>query len=314
MSARGAVPVAQSPLDGHQRHRHAGLGGDGRVLRLAHRTPLDWQRMLGYFAARSIAGVEAVSDGTYRRTVSIDGTPGMIELSRGGTDRLLLRAHLPHGARLTDHVQRARRIFNLDADIEVATAHLSGDPVIGPLIVARPGLRAPGTWDPFETGVRAIIGQQVSVAGANTLSARLVERLGEPIPGLESFGLTHLFPPPEALAVADLAGVGLTAARSRAINAFARAVLEGEVWLDRSQSLEQLVQAITAVPGLGPWTAEYVALRAGSSDAFPATDLGLRRAAISIIGHTVSGRELEAMAESWRPFRALTATHLWLAG
>lgn len=285
----------------------------GLLLRLPHRGPLDWSAMLAYFSARAIAGVEQVEGGSYRRTVTIDGDPGVIELERGSEDHLLLRIHLPHWQGLIHHVQRARRIFDLDSDVEQAAGTLLGDSIIGPLVSARPGLRVPGTWDPFETGVRAIVGQQVSVLGANTVIARLVRRCGTPVKGLGPMGLTHLFPSADDLAEADLSGLGLTGARALAITAFARSVSDGRIALDRSRTLEQLLAAITATDGLGAWTAHYIALRLGEPDAFPSGDLGLRRALGASLGREVSGRETEQIAERWRPNRALAAVQLWLA-
>jgi AraC family transcriptional regulator of adaptative response / DNA-3-methyladenine glycosylase II len=285
----------------------------GLVLRLPHRGPLDWEAMLAYLDARAIAGVEYIEGASYRRTVTIEGDPGVIELERSSEEHLLLRIHLPHWRGLIHHVQRARRIFNLDSDVEQAAEPLLKSSIIGPLMNARPGLRVPGTWDPFETGVRAIVGQQVSVVGANTVIARLVRRCGTPVAGLEVMGLTHLFPSADDLAHTDLGGLGLTGARALAIKAFARAVSDGRIDLDRSRTLEQLLSSITAIDGLGAWTANYIALRLGEPDAFPAGDLGLRRALAAACGHEFSGREAERIAESWRPNRALAAVHLWLA-
>ena len=287
------------------------LVADGGLnLRLPFQPPLDWQTMIGYFEARAIAGVERVSDGIYRRTVMIDGDPGVLELSPGGPDHLLLRAHLPHWEGLIHLVRRARRIFNLDCDMEGATAHLAADPVVGPLVRARPGIRPPGTWDPFETGVRAIIGQRISVAGANTIAARIVDRFGTPVPGLQALGLTHLFPAPSTLARADLTGLGLSAARATAVTAFARAVADSRLSLDRAARLDQLTTSIVAIRGLGPWTANYLAVRMGEPDAFPASDLGLRRALSQ--GPLMAARDVERVAECWRPWRAQAAIHLWL--
>jgi AraC family transcriptional regulator, regulatory protein of adaptative response / DNA-3-methyladenine glycosylase II len=280
----------------------------GLPLRLAYRGPLDWDALLSYLAARAIPGVESVSGGTYRRTVEIDGDPGVLELRRGSDDHLVLVAHLPHWEELIHVVARARRIPNLELDLDEPHRRLADDPTIGPLLASRPGLRPPGTWDPFETGVRAIIGQQVSVAGANTLTGRLVHRLGTPVAGLAPFGLTHTFPSAAALSTADLGGLGLTRAREEAIRSFARAVDEGELLLDRSLTLERLVDSITAIDGLGSWTAHYLALRLGEPDACPATDLGLRRAL-----EERSQAEVVELAERWRPWRALAATHLWAA-
>jgi AraC family transcriptional regulator of adaptative response / DNA-3-methyladenine glycosylase II len=285
----------------------------GLVLRLGFQPPLAWEAMLGYFAVRAIAGVEDVDGGTYRRTVRIDGDPGVIEVRRGDDAYLLLRLHLPHWEGLIHHVQRARRIFNLDADIEAVTAGLGRDRLAAKLLRTRPGLRQPGTWDPFEIGVRAIVGQQVSVVAAGTVIARLVARCGTAVPGLAPLGLTHLFPTPAELAKADLDDLGLTTARARAVRAFAHAVAEDEIELDRSKPLAQLLDSITAVPGLGAWTAHYVAFRLGEADAFPAADLGIRRA-LAELGTSVSTRDAEQLAERWRPYRAHVAAHLWLSG
>lgn len=283
----------------------------GLPLRLAFRGPLDWDTMVAYFAARAIPGVEHVSGNSYRRTIAIAGDPGVLELFPGGDDHLVLVAHLPHWEELIHLVGRARRIANLDFDLDEPTGLLSGDPTIGPLLEARPGLRTPGAWDPFETGVRAIIGQQVTVAAANTITGRLVERLGTPVPGLRQLGLTHMFPAASTLATADLAGLGLTGARQDAIRSFARAVAEDAIRLDGSISLDELTAAVTAIDGLGSWTAHYIALRLGERDAFPTTDLGLRRALARCVPQ--SRASLTKLAEHWRPWRALAATHLWMA-
>ena len=271
--------------------------------------------MLGYFALRAIPGVEAVTGGTYARTVVVDGVPGVIEVDRAGDDRLALRARLA-SERPVDVAPRVRRIFGLDADLDAAGEALGGDPVIGPLLAARPGLRVPGAWDGFEIGVRAIVGQQVTVPGASTLAGRLVERHGIRLASPAPPGLTHAFPAPATLAEGDLDGIGLTRARAGAIRAFAQAVTEDRVRLDRSVPLDELVDSIAGLPGLGPWTAHYVALRLGEPDAFPASDLGLRRALANGGSRAAlpSARELEARAASWRPWRALAAVHLWSSG
>jgi AraC family transcriptional regulator of adaptative response / DNA-3-methyladenine glycosylase II len=235
----------------------------------------------------------------------------VLELFPGGDDHLVLRAHLPHWKELIHIVERARRIASLDVDLGEPAGRLAGDPIIGPLLRAQPGLRVPGTWDPYETGVRAIIGQQVTVAGANRIAGRLTKRLGRPVPGLRQLGLTHTFPSPDALADADLGGLGLTRARAAAIRGFSRAVSEDVVRLDRSVSLDRLVASITAIDGLGPWTANYLALRLGERDACPTGDRGLQRALARHVRRSAAG--FGELAEGWRPWRALAATHLWLA-
>ena len=306
--------AAPSELRARRRAGDRLVADGGLALRLPFQPPLDWDAMLGYFEARAISGVESVSKDTYRRTVMIDGDPGVLELSPGGSDHLVLRVHLPHWGGLIHVVQRARRIFNLDADVQAATDTLGADPIIGPLMRARPGIRPPGTWDPFETGVRAIIGQQVSVGGAGKITMRIVERHGTPVPGLQALGLTCLFPSPSTLAAADLSGLGLTSARAAAVNAFARTVADRAVHLDRASQLDRFVESVMAVPGLGPWTAHYLALRLGEPDAFPATDLGLRRSLSHSTGQPMAPQEAERVADRWRPWRAHAAIHLWLGG
>lgn len=305
--------AAPSALRARRRKSDRLTADGGLALRLSHRPPLAWDSMLEYFRVRAIAGVECVRENTYRRTVEIDGDAGVIELSHGSHEHLVLRVHLPHWEGLIHHAQRARRIFNLDADVAGAQQRLLTDELIGPLLARHPGVRPPGTWDPFETGIRAIVGQQVSVAGANTIVARLVQRHGTPIAGLDSLGLTHLFPSSDALADADLHGLGLTTARARAVNAFSRAVSDGEIDLSRGTTLDRLIASITATAGLGPWTANYIALRMGEPDAFPATDLGLRRALEQTSGEHISAGQLQQLAERWRPYRAHAAIALWLA-
>jgi AraC family transcriptional regulator of adaptative response / DNA-3-methyladenine glycosylase II len=272
------------------RRRADRLASDrGLVLRLPYRAPLDWPTLLAFFAPRAIAGVEHVEDGMYRRTLVVGGAEGAIEVTQGDGDNLSLRVDLPDVAGLNHVVQRVRRLFDLDCDPAAIAAVLPGVPE---------GLRLPGTWDGFEMGVRAILGQQVSVAGATTLAGRLVRQLGgDP------------FPAPETVAAADLDGIGLTGQRRETLRAFAAGVASGEIRLDRSATLDDVVRSLTAVRGIGPWTAQYMALRLGHTDAFPAGDLGLRKAA-----GLASDAELVELAEAWRPYRAYAAVHLWRGG
>jgi AraC family transcriptional regulator of adaptative response / DNA-3-methyladenine glycosylase II len=254
----------------------------GLPLRLAFVGELDWRAMLDNFAVRAIPGVERVERDTYRRTIVVDGHPGVLELSAGGPDYLLLRAHLPRWRELVHIVQRARAIANLDFPLEEAQAALGADPVLGRLMRERRGLRPPGTWDAFEAGVQEI---------ATGHTARLVRRFGTPVRGLEQLDLTHTFPSAATLATANLAELRLGRARTTALRAFAEAVAEDRIRLDRSTTLEQLVSSITAV-GVATETAHEIALRLGEPDAAPSVDDDL---------------------ESRRPWRALAATHLRVA-
>jgi AraC family transcriptional regulator of adaptative response / DNA-3-methyladenine glycosylase II len=313
---RACLAIFRAPPRELRARRRASdrLAADGGLaLRLPFAGALDWPAMLEYFALRAIPGVEAVAGDRYRRTVVVDGDPGVLEVLPGGDDHLVLVAHLPHWDGLIHVVDRVRRMLGLDGPCGPggdAAAVLGADPVLAPLLAARPGMRVPGAWNPFEVGVRAIVGQQVSVAAASTITGRLVASHGTPVAGLAPLGLSHSFPSAGTLAAGDLDGLGLTRGRAAAIRAFAAAVAAGDVPLDGSAPLDDLVAAIMAVPGMGPWTAHYVALRLGERDAFPATDLGLVRSLARLDG---DGPGLAERAEAWRPWRALAAVHLWAA-
>jgi len=279
----------------------------GLDLRMPYCPPLAWTSLLAFLAPRAIPGVEAVdlAHGTYRRVVELAGAPGVVEAwDEPDQHALRLRVHLPAFDGLVHLLASIRRQFDLDADPTEIDAVLARDRTLRPLVRARRGVRVPGAVDPFEVAVRAVLGQQVSVAGATTLAGRLVERFGTPVPGLAPLGLTHQFPVPETLAGADLAAVGITKARARALDALATAVATGDLELDRARGLDETLAELQALPGFGPWTANYVAMRAcDERDAFPASDLGLRRAL---------GDDPVARAEAWRPWRAYGAMQVWL--
>jgi AraC family transcriptional regulator of adaptative response / DNA-3-methyladenine glycosylase II len=239
---------------------------------------------------------------TYRRTTTLDGSPAVIEVTDDAPNAaLVLRAHVSDCTGLVHLVAHVRRMFDLDADPAVIDAHLARDPRLRPLVRAARGIRVPGSLDPTELGVRAILGQQVTVAHATRLAGRLVERHGAAVPGLEPLGLTHLFPSRETLAAAALDDVGITTARSRAVRAFCAAAVP----LDGTLGLDALVAALCRIPGIGEWTAQYVAMRAaGERDAFPARDLALRSV---WDGSPAADAALRAL----RPWRAYAAVHVW---
>jgi AraC family transcriptional regulator of adaptative response / DNA-3-methyladenine glycosylase II len=278
----------------------------GLELRLPYRAPLAWTELLEFLAPRAIPGVETVDleTNTYRRVADIDSAPGVIEVWDVPREQALhLRAHLPAIDGLVHLVAGVRRLFDLDADPKAIDRLLAKDDRLRPLVRVRKGLRVPGALDPFELGVRAILGQQVSVARATALSGALVEQLGKPVRGIAPLGLTHEFPKASVVARADLSTLGLTTARARALQGFAAAMAGGELTLDRGTGLEETVRALCALPGIGPWTANYVAMRAcGERDAFPASDLALRQEL---------GADPAAVAEAWRPWRAYAAMHIW---
>jgi AraC family transcriptional regulator of adaptative response / DNA-3-methyladenine glycosylase II len=286
-------------------------GGDAVVLRLAFRPPYDWSQVRDFLATRAVSGVERVDERGYARTVASDGGHALVCVGAvDGEHALELRVRGAAPASLFQLSSAARRAFDLAADPARIALAFGADPLLGPLVERRPGLRIPGAWDPFECAVRAVLGQQVSVAAGRTLAARLVLRAGREVAG-GADGLTHLFPSATALADADLDGLGLTGARVGALRALARAAADGRVVF--TAPVEDVTAALLALPGFGAWTAQYVALRAlGEPDAFPAADLVLRRVAAGG-GAPLTPRELEARAEAWRPWRGYAALHLWRA-
>jgi AraC family transcriptional regulator of adaptative response / DNA-3-methyladenine glycosylase II len=275
------------------------------TLQLRYRPPYDYDALLHFLAKRAISGVEHIDGDIYRRTFVLDGEAGWLEVQPNGANALTLRVDLAGPSRLLHVVSRVRRIFDLDADPLVINASLKRDPLLAKLIKARPGLRVPGAWDGFELGVRAILGQQVSVAGASTLTARLAAKFGHAVP-FQVEGLACTFPTADELIGADLA-IGIPASRAEAIREFARAVVAQTLVFDGGHDAATFVSRLCAIRGLGPWTAQYIAMRALSDpDAFPAGDLVLLRAA-----GIKTTAAMERHAERWRPWRAYAAMHLW---
>jgi AraC family transcriptional regulator of adaptative response / DNA-3-methyladenine glycosylase II len=270
---------------------------------LPYRPPLAWAPLLGFLSARAIPGVEAVSDGTYRRTIEVDGQGGHIEVRHDPARRALrLRAWLPDRRLLPDVAERVSRVFDLSAEPRIIANHLGADDVLAARVRRLPGLRVPGAWDGFELGIRAILGQQVTVKGASTLAGRLVTMCGRAIPA-DGAGLSHLFPRPGDLAAADLSTLGVPVKRRLSLQTFAAVLAEGHICFTE----DGVEAALDALPGIGAWTVQYVLMRAcGDPDAFPASDLWLRRSA-----GASSTSALIARAEAWRPFRAYAAMYLW---
>ena len=220
-------------------------------------------------------------------------------------------------AALPQIIARVRRVLDLAADPEAIGAHLSLDPVLAPLVATRPGLRVPGAWDGFELAVRAIFGQQITVPAATRLLGRLVEAHGMVLPAAagDGEGLSRLFPAPARLATADLAALGMPKARAMSVTSLAAALAADPTIFGRSASLEDAIAKLRSLPGIGEWTAQYIAMRElREPDAFPAADVGLQRAMTGAGGRRPSSAELLACAERWRPWRAYAALHLWAAG
>ena len=253
--------------------RVAGGTGDAVRLCLPYTPPYDWSAMVGFLGARAIPGVEAVVGETYMRSIALDDVTGFIEVE-AEAEQLVAHIRLSKISALAAVVERLRRLFDLDADINAIGRQLGQDPRLAAGLATRPGLRVPGAWDGFELAVRAILGQQVSVAGARTLAGRLTAQFGQAVEVPEErrdAGLGLLFPSPSALAEAEIAGIGMPGARGRAISGLARAFLDDPDLLRPYDGLEASVARLCKLPGVGPWTAHYIAMRAlNEPDAFPA--------------------------------------------
>ncbi|HXC50317.1 MAG TPA: AlkA N-terminal domain-containing protein [Candidatus Limnocylindrales bacterium] len=328
----GKPPTA---LRGSRSHRRNAESSNGAlVVKLPFRPPLAWSAMLDFLALRAIPGVEHVAGGSYRRTVEIGGTSGIIEVRLGsaGDDanatpastknsrdtsnrphhaaHLLVRVEHPHCRGLIDVVERVRRIFDLGADSALIGAQLGRSAKLRPIVESLPGLRVPGAWDGFELAVRAILGQQISVEAATTLAGRIASTFGTPLAASDA-SLTHVFPKADALVDADLSRIGLPRARAEAIRGVARAIASGELRFDASLGLDEAVERLCALPGIGPWTANYIAMRAlAEPDAFPETDLGLRHALGSREDPASIG-EVRRQSDAWRPWRSYATIYLW---
>lgn len=296
-----------------RRHPRAAVGAP-LVLRLGYRPPYDFKALLAFLRTRALPGVELVDDASYARVFGPIEAPGWLRLSAwpGHEHALQLQLHCPQPTRLLGVVTTLRRMFDLDANPQAIADTFRHDGVLGPLIARHPGLRLPGGWDGFEIAVRAILGQQISVAAARTLAMRIVQRWGEPLPEPPPLaGLDRLFPTPDALARADLREVGLTTTRAATISGMAQALLDGRVDFSAESSLDAFVSRWVALPGIGEWTAHYIAMRTlGDPDAFPAADLILRREATSD-AVPLSTKALTERANAWRPWRAYAVIHLW---
>jgi AraC family transcriptional regulator, regulatory protein of adaptative response / DNA-3-methyladenine glycosylase II len=264
------------------------------VMRLQYRPPFDWSAVIAFLRDRATPGIEVVGESRYRRTVEIDGKAGVIDVRLDSKNTcLVVRMVLPRYEGLLRVVERVRRIFDLAADPLQIAAHLSGDPMLKPLLDKHPGLRVPGVWDGFEVAVRTVLGQSMTAVDSNSTAGELVRRFGRPA-GTSVHGLTHLFPRPEDLARADLAPLGITRSRAESIKALACALCKNQFMLESSRSLPDTLSRLTAVEGITIEMANYIAMRVcGEPDAFP-----------------LSGPSRE---EAWRPWRAYAAMHLWAA-
>ncbi|MFC6338496.1 DNA-3-methyladenine glycosylase 2 family protein [Pseudomonas sp. CCM 7891] len=280
-------------------------------MRLAYQGPYDWDVMLGFLSARAISGLETVAAGVYTRSISVDGLHGWICVEPGEGDWLEVTVDFPEPDALPEIVRRLRAMFDLDADLQAINQQLASDPLMARLVAARPGLRVPGTWDGLEVAIRAVLGQQITVVAAIRLAGKLVAQYGWPLE-TPHLGVTHVFPIPEVLAAANLATLGMPKARGRTLSGVAQALLDDPQLFQPKASLKEGVARLVALPGIGDWTAQYIAMRQmREPDAFASGDIGLINALAALEGGPVSARQLLARAEAWRPLRAYAAQHLW---
>jgi AraC family transcriptional regulator of adaptative response / DNA-3-methyladenine glycosylase II len=290
----------------------AGPRGEINLL-LRYHPPYDWPAMLEFLRRRAISGIEVVTENSYARSVQLDGVQGTVAVEPASGNALRAAVRFRKLSALPMIIARLRRVFDLAADPLPIAAHLAKDPTLAPLVKARPGLRVPGAWDAFELAIRAVLGQQIAVSAAARLAGRIVaahgERLAEP-----DGDLTHVFPEPQALATADLTSLGMPRTRAAALSAVANAAMADPHLFDATRGLEDAVRRLRSIRGIGEWTAQYIALRElREPDAFPAADIGLKRAMEIRDGRGTSSSELLDRANSWRPWRAYAAQHLWAA-
>jgi AraC family transcriptional regulator of adaptative response / DNA-3-methyladenine glycosylase II len=278
-------------------------------VELTYRAPLDADGLIGFLGLRAVPGVEQVDGGAYRRSLRLAAGPGVIEL-RADDGCVNARFVLASDSDRSAAEAAARSLLDLDADPEQIAAALVDDRLLGPLVRANPGRRVPGHVDPNELAIRAVIGQQVSLAAARTVTARLVATYGELLPEPRG-AVTHLFPTPEALAGLDPDDLPMPRPRGRALIALAAALAGAELVLDPAADLDAIRERLLAVPGIGPWTAAYIEMRAlGNRDAFLASDLGVRHA-LERLGESGDPATAARLGEGWRPYRAYAIQHLW---
>jgi AraC family transcriptional regulator of adaptative response / DNA-3-methyladenine glycosylase II len=290
-------------------------GDEVRVL-LRYKPPYDWDSMISFLKMRAIPGVESVSDGMYFRTVEIAGKRGFVRVRPTAGNALEATVSFPELSALPTMIARLRRVFDLSADPEIIERDLSEDPFLAALIRRHPGLRVPGAWDGFELAMRAVLGQQITLVAAVNLAAKLVVRYGQRLagPACATVGLTHVFPRPEQLAEADLSVLGMPRSQAKTLAAIASAVTADPDMFGPRRTLKEAIEQLRRVPGIGEWTAQYIAMRAlREPDAFPAADIGLSRALTHDNRVKPTPREVLARAEAWRPWRAYAAQHLWVS-
>jgi AraC family transcriptional regulator of adaptative response / DNA-3-methyladenine glycosylase II len=304
---------ASSPTELRGSRQPIAAGGT-LSLRLPYRAPLDAESIFSFLGDRAVPGIEAWDGETYHRSLRLNHGNAVIALSAGpsapGASAVMCTLHLDNVADAQAAVQRCRRLLDLDADPNTVETHFSEDAILAPLVRKRPGLRSPGHPDGVELLTRAVLGQQVSVKGARTLAARLVAAAGEALAAPVA-GVTDAFPSAEAIASCDPTDFAMPAARGRALIHACEQLASGQLVIDVGSDREELSRQLESMPGIGPWTAGYVALRAlGDPDVFLSTDIGVRNA-LRAIGVDATPAAAARLSESWRPWRSYALHHLW---
>ena len=287
--------------------------GTSREVLLKYKQPYSFRQLLDHLQPRALPGVEKVDGDTFTRVTSSNGVPGICHVEDAADGlHLRIRTTSQNDDHLASDLERLRFLFAIDEDPSLAVAHLSRDPFIGQLIAQRPWVRVPRCWDPFETSIRIIIGQQISVKAATTISGRIAANYGTKVS--TGCDLNLVFPSAEVLANTDLSDVGLTERRKTTIRTFARSVLEGSIDFETPKDLQDIERSWCDLPGIGPWTAQVAAMRVlGHNDAMPASDLGILRSVNNIVKQELSSAELQNQSKVWSPFRSWAAQHLWQA-
>jgi AraC family transcriptional regulator of adaptative response / DNA-3-methyladenine glycosylase II len=285
------------------------------TILLSYRPPYDWATMISFLKTRAIAGLEVVTADSYRRVVELDDVVGSIHVAHAAEQSSLqVTVRFPRLNVLPTIISRIRRQFDLGAEPTAIASALTCDPILAPLVEARPGLRVPGAWNGFEIAVRAVLGQQITISAATKLAARIVSTLGTPLAEPSGLpGLTHVFPRPDRFTPKALIGLGMPKTRAMCLAGIADAVIADEHLFDPRRDLAEAVVRLRELAGIGEWTAQYIAMRAlGESDAFLAADIGLQRS-FARSGRRPSAQQLLTRAERWRPWRAYATLHLWMA-
>ena len=276
--------------------------------------PFPWASLVGFMAGRAYVGLEEIAPTHYRRALRSAGIDSMLEVRPSDDSAHSLRVSVDAALPTAEIQEKVRVLFDVAADVRAIATVLTRDPILRPLVARLPGVRIPGTWHPFELIVRAILGQQISVAAATTIAGRLVMKHGAVVRLPTGRNLRRLFPSPAKIARAKIETLGIIRTRANAIRGVACAFVDDPEFLRPDRGLELAVADLRRLPGIGEWTAQYVAMRAlREPDAFPASDLGLLRAYARLSRREVTPRELLTIAETWRPYRAYAAMYLWMS-